>query len=313
MKGYVATTDYDWYSFLASRRDLDEVNFWQPSGARTFRTIEPGDLLFFKLKSPHNSIGGFGVFWKQTRLPAWLAWESFGEANGASSFEMMRRHIEQYRHGKGDALQGRYDIGCLLIQEPVFFDRDAWISQPASWRPQIVQGKTYDLSSGEGKRILDECRERAGAEWLPGFAAHAGIVAEGARYGSEQLIRPRLGQGTFRVMVLDAYGGSCAVTTEHSLPVLEAAHIRPYADGGAHEVPNGLLLRSDLHRLFDKGYVTVTSNDRRFEVSRRLKEEWENGREYYGLHGARIQVPRLAGERPDVQALAWHNDRIFLT
>lgn len=76
------------------------------------------------------------------------------------------------------------------------------------------------------------------------------------RYGKPIEIRPRLGQGGFRLAVTDAYGRACAVTQEHSLPVLEAAHIRPCGNGGAHEVQNGLLLRSDLHRLFDRGYVT---------------------------------------------------------
>jgi putative restriction endonuclease len=98
----------------------------------------------------------------------------------------------------------------------------------------------------------------------------------GSRYGEPQLVRPRLGQGTFRFAVLDAYG-SCAVTTEHSRPVLDAAHIRPYGEGGGHEVANGLLLRTDLHRLFDKGYVTV-SPDHRLVVSKRLRDEWHNGR-----------------------------------
>ena len=55
-----------------------------------------------------------------------------------------------------------------------------------------------------------------------------------------------------RFAVTSAYQSACAVTMEHSLPVLDAAHIRPYSDGGEHEVSNGLLLRSDIHRLFDK-------------------------------------------------------------
>ena len=49
----------------------------------------------------------------------------------------------------------------------------------------------------------------------------------------------------------DAYERRCAVTGEKTLPVLEAAHIRPYALLGPHRVNNGLLLRSDLHKLFD--------------------------------------------------------------
>ena len=80
----------------------------------------------------------------------------------------------------------------------------------------------------------------------------------GSRYGEPRLIQPRLGQATFRIAVLDAYGRACAVTGEHSLPALEAAHIRSYAESGPHEICNGLLLRADLHRLFDTGYVTVT-------------------------------------------------------
>lgn len=53
-----------------------------------------------------------------------------------------------------------------------------------------------------------------------------------ARFGAPHLIRPRLGQGAFRVLVTDVYGRKCAVTGERTLPALEAAHIRPYAEGG---------------------------------------------------------------------------------
>ena len=62
-------------------------------------------------------------------------------------------------------------------------------------------------------------------------------------------------------------------------PVLEAAHIKPYGRGGEHRVDNGLLLRSDLHRLYDQGYVTVTA-DYVFKVGERLREEFRNGRSY---------------------------------
>ena len=61
------------------------------------------------------------------------------------------------------------------------------------------------------------------------------------RFGEPRLIRPRLGQGAFRVLVTDIYERRCAVTRERTLPALEAAHIRPYSVGGAHEAPNGLL------------------------------------------------------------------------
>ncbi len=65
------------------------------------------------------------------------------------------------------------------------------------------------------------------------------MATERPRYGTPATYLPRLGQGIFRVQVLDAYGRACAVTGEHSLPVLDAAHIRPYGQGGEHVPSQG--------------------------------------------------------------------------
>jgi putative restriction endonuclease len=94
------------------------------------------------------------------------------------------------------------------------------------------------------------------------------------------------------------------------LPALDAAHIRPFADGGTHRVSNGVLLRRDIHSLFDLGYVTI-SPDLKFEVSRKIREEYENGRYYYSLHGASIRLPDDPKRRPDKSALVWHNENRF--
>src|SRR6058998_2366472 len=82
----------------------------------------------------------------------------------------------------------------------------------------------------------------------------------------------------------EAYNRACAVTQEHSLPALEAAHIRPFAKEGPHEVRNGLLLRADLHRLFEQGYLTVTP-EYTLDVSDRLQHDYHNGKSYYPLRG----------------------------
>ena len=89
-------------------------------------------------------------------------------------------------------------------------------------------------------------------------------------------------------------------------------HIKPYADGGLHEASNGILMRRDIHSLFDAGYVTITP-DFKFEVSRRIREEFENGRHYYDLHGQSIWKPDDPNGLPDQSALAWHNENLFRT
>jgi putative restriction endonuclease len=304
VRGYVATTDHDWFTFLRARQPLEEVNFWQPS-AHGFNA-PPGTPFFFKLKSPHYAIGGFGIFARYEAATPKLAWEAFGEKNGAASFAAMAGRIGRYaRETSGPA----HRIGCIMVATPIFFEDGDWIEQPRNWRPNIVSGAGYDLAEGEGRRIWEECRERAARMVKLPLVASAREPGA-ARYGEAQLVCPRLGQGMFRVGVTGAYGGACAVSREHSLPVLEAAHIRPYADEGTHDVANGLLLRADIHRLFDAGYVTVTP-DNHFVVSRRLAQEWENGKAYYAMEGRAIALPNRAVDRPDPELLRWHNDNVF--
>lgn len=303
MRGYVATTDYEWFKFLRARQPLDEVNFWQPS-AHGFNA-PAGTPFFFKLKAPHNAIGGFGVFARYEAATPRLAWEAFREKNGTPTFEAMAARIAQY--AKKDGAQHR--VGCIMVAEPVFFADDELVAQPRDWHKNVVSGAGYDLSEGEGRRIWEECQARLAR---PQSTLHATRVAEpeAPRYGTAQLVRPRLGQGSFRVAVTGAYAGACAVTGEHSLPVLEAAHIRPYAASGTHEVENGLLLRADIHRLFDAGYVTITP-ERRFVVSRRLAEEFDNGRVYYQMDGRDIALPARPADQPDPGLLRWHNENVF--
>src|SRR5205085_7152439 len=102
-----------------------------------------------------------------------------------------------------------------------------------------------------------------------------------------------------------------AVTNERTLPVLEAAHIRPYAFGGTHDLSNGLLLRSDLHTLFDRGYVTVDPTDQKILVSQRIREEFQNGREYYQLHGRDLRLPTNPLAAPSRESLQFHAENVF--
>jgi putative restriction endonuclease len=311
MTGTIAITDDGWYRFLADRPDLTELNFWTPSARRSF-LAPPFSPFLFKLRAPHNAICGFGYFAQFSRLPDWLAWDSFGLGNGCVSFGEMRSRIARIRARiRYDERTGSDEIGCIQLVSPTFFSPDAWVPQPRDWRPRTQTAVKYDLAAGEGRRVWDACLERAAsAQAVAAPSEFLLSVERGPRYGEPRLVQPRLGQATFRIAVLDAYGRGCAVTEEHSLPALEASHIRPYGQDGPHEVRNGLLLRADLHRLFDTGYATVTA-DLRLQISARLREDYRNGRTYYPLHGARVHVPALASHRPDKAFLEWHNEHVF--
>jgi putative restriction endonuclease len=308
--GTIAITDKGWYRFLAEHPEVTELNFWTPSARRSFRAPQFSPF-FFKLRAPDNAICGFAYFAHFSTLPDWLAWESFGPGNGCSSFDEMRSRIAKIRERiRYDEGTGSDEIGCIQLVSPVFFPPSAWIAQPSDWKPRTQTAVKYDLTAGEGRRIWELCLAQAEALPLQTPAFSGAIGEPSPRYGDPRLVRPRLGQKTFRIAVLDAYGRACAVTGEHSLPALEASHIRSYKHEGPHEISNGLLLRADLHRLFDKGYVTVTRK-LCLEVGTRLRVEFKNGRSYYPLHGAPLQVPKAEMHRPDRIFLEWHNEHVF--
>lgn len=298
---YVGITDLDWFDVLSRQTDLDEVNFWQPGGKTNFRALEPGELFLFKLHAPRNYIVGGGVFFRSLILPVSLAWEAFGIRNGCRSLAEMRTRISRYRRDATGLAE--YNIGCRILVQPFFMPESHWIPIPPSWASSIQTGKRYTTDQSDGQMLWDAVQNQ-----LP-IASQPGLGDPGqARYGEPILIKPRLGQGAFRIAVADAYERRCVVTRERTLPALEAAHIRPYAEGGSHEVQNGLLFRRDIHKLFDLNYVTVTT-DGILEVSRRIREEYENGRAYYALHGSKIADPVSADLRPSRALLEWHNER----
>jgi len=297
---FVGVTDNDWFDFLSTRQ-VDEVNFWAPSGRTNFRALRPGELFLFKLHAPHNFIVGGGIFSHASLLPLSLAWDAFGEKNGVASVSEMRRRIGRYRGSDDRRLDPT--IGCRILTSLFFWPRDKWIPVPESWSRNIVVGRGYGTDSPDGamlwQAVLDRSAVAGPSETSPD------------RYGAPTLVRPRLGQGAFRVVVTDAYARRCAVSGEKTLPILDAAHIRSYADGGEHEGSNGLLLRTDIHKLFDLGYVTV-DRDRRFVVSGRLKADFDNGKHYYDLHGTALRPPSLPAFHPSSGALEWHRENRFL-
>lgn len=295
MRYWIGVTDNRWFDFL-SVSGADEVNFWQPRGMVAFAGLQSGSPFLFKLKRPFNHIAGGGYFVKSTSLPLSIAWETFEKKNGAASrsvFETMIRSLA------GNPTARDPEVGCTVLAQPFFWPKDQWIPDPTGFASNIVRGRYYDTDNQAEARLWAMVQERLSS---PPTEVGRSLVAEPPpeeRFGSPVLVKPRLGQGAFRVLVTDAYRRRCALTGESTLPVLDAAHILPFAESGPHHVSNGLLLRSDFHKLFDLGMLTVTP-EYRVEVSPRIREEWFNGKAYYRLHGQPLaNLPEAMQNRPD--------------
>lgn len=305
MKLWLGVTDNGWFDFL-SRAGVDEVNFWQPSGRAPFVGLEPGAPFLFKLKRPFNHVAGGGTFVKFSTLPLSLAWDVFGIKNGARSWAEFERTI---RRLAPNTKVRDPEIGCTVLTAPYFWSREAWIANPIGWAGNIVRGRYYDTDKADGASLWTAVQERFEIPLAGGLPSQ--VLEPRAHYGEPALMKPRLGQGAFRVVVTDAYKRRCAITGENTLPVLEAAHIRPFAKRGSNEVTNGMLLRADFHKLFDAGLITVAP-DLRVEVSPQIKEAWFNGKTYYRLHGKHLSnVPQDPADRPNPALLSWHNENCF--
>ncbi|MGF6773802.1 putative restriction endonuclease [Paraburkholderia sp. GAS199] len=187
---------------------------------------------------------------------------------------------------------------------------DAW--QRAGWR---VTGHSLENQNVDFRRSK-EAQAAAGNDNLgeevetdaedPKEETHAGDNRDGRQEGEEvQLvaIRTRRGQPDFRDRLLRAYNGTCAVSGSTVVPLLEAAHIVPHAVETNYATGNGILLRADIHTLFDLHLMAVGA-DCRVAISRSL--EWT---EYAQYRGRRLVVlPADQEEQPSLDSLKLHHD-----
>jgi putative restriction endonuclease len=300
MDMYIGLTDYDWYSRLRSQ-GYDEVNFWRP-GTQPFQVLPQNGLFLFKLKKPYYAIVGGGFFVSYSLLPIDMVWTAFGLKNGTENETEFIERIQKYKQ-KNHMSMDLPNIGCIVLTEPFFFNESDWIRPASDWNSSIVAGKKYDMAIGEGKRIYADVQDRLQRQTAQTF---------GERRYTESLTKHRIGQGGFQVIVTNAYQRRCAISNEKTLLVLEAAHIKSFANEGPNEVNNGLLLRSDIHTLFDRGYLTVAKGYH-IEVSKRLYEDFGNGRIYYQFHGNRLAtLPKDVKLFPNYDYLEWHNNNVYL-
>lgn len=313
MKYYVGITDGAWFQFLRQRQP-DEVNFWRPSAKTAFRAIDYGAPFLFKLHRPKDYIVGGGFFTGYSRIPLSMAWQAFGEKNGAPDYKTLRERITTYRSKHGFTTIDP-EIGCIVLSNPFFFHESDWISPPEDWGYGIMQGKTYDSTLEPGLSLWRKVStlligNRAITQQSQ--AQKHRTFYSGPILGKKYLQTARLGQGAFRIMTLENFHHTCCITGETTVPVLEAAHIQPVSQDGEHSLKNGLLLRADLHILYDKGLVGVDP-EYQIRISSEIARQYLNGRIYYSHNGAPLRsLPKDPELRPSPSLLEWHMNNIFV-
>ena len=114
----------------------------------------------------------------------------------------------------------------------------------------------------------------------------------------------RQGQPAFRKKLLAAYGKQCAITGCAQVEVLEAAHIHPYKGEHTHALSNGLLLRTDLHTLFDLYLIAIEPLTQRVRLAPALSQS-----DYVQYDGRPLATPTSPAAQVSVEALQWHADR----
>lgn len=285
-------TDPEWFDYLKARPDITEINFWRP-GNQPVR-LPRGTPWFFQLRGMRSFVG-CAFFSTFTSLPIGVAWDTFGKANGFDEFSSFRAKMAELQRVSQRAV---HDIGCAVLSNPIYFD------EPIQLGDRLYGPRSSTPSDGPiAQALLAAIRRTEALSAIP-----RAVLAFDP--GKPRIIVPRAGQATFRVLVTQAYSRRCALTGERTLPALEAAHIKPYALVREHDVRNGLLLRSDLHKLFDDGYVGVRP-DLTVCISKAIREEFANGRDYYALDGRAIRLPEREADAPDRTSLEWHYETIF--
>ncbi|HEY1170106.1 MAG TPA: HNH endonuclease signature motif containing protein [Verrucomicrobiae bacterium] len=123
--------------------------------------------------------------------------------------------------------------------------------------------------------------------------------------GSQKVLRAialRRGQREFRRRLMLAYGSSCCITSTSVTDILEAAHIEPYAIGGKTVTQNGLLLRADIHTLFDLKLISINPENHTVFCSKELLKS----KDYQSLHGKKMILPKKKDDHPSPDLLQKH-------
>jgi hypothetical protein len=249
------STHYSWDSTVPNCERIaagDLIVLWdkqQLLGASVIESVrsDPGRKL--RYRCPVCSLASFKE--RKTKRPRYLCFKCHSEFDEPDSRE---DDITTYRSEHGAAWA---DLNGMLSGEEL---RRLCVSESSQLSIRPFRWAAF--------------REALEAAAVPEHLLVHLVAREGQLQGGhvERIVRARVGQGRFRSSLLSAFGSSCAFTGPNPPEALEAAHLYSYAQLGRHEEHGGLLLRRDLHRLFDDGLIAVEPDNKTLDVSEALDQ-----------------------------------------
>ncbi|MSQ13700.1 MAG: HNH endonuclease [Dehalococcoidia bacterium] len=223
-----------------------------------------------------------------------------------------KRDSQYTNRGLVECLQDRVPVGVLrqVSETPKVLYRVLGLALVAGWEdgyffPEGISpsGEIHGLSSQSGADALMSHQEQL-ASSLGAFEPDS--IVEGRERVLASIVRRR-GQPEFRLGLLSAYRGRCAITGCDAVEVLEAAHIVSYKGPETNHPANGLLLRADIHTLFDLGHIAIDSGTMTVVVSSNLEST-----SYADLKGKPLRLPKDERLHPSKAAFDRHRARVGL-
>jgi len=277
----IAPTDLHWFRQLRNEGfNQSVVNFWTPTPWNV-KGLKKGDPLFFMLKAPIRRIGGFGKFVNYKNMSATDAWNEYGINNGVKTLDSLQARMKFYKSKQRVLNTQENHIGCILLDQLELFDDDEF-KEPenmlgVSFPTQVVKLKYFASTIQQNKIVKLKTPE------IPStFQAQK----NSQKKITNVKITERKGQTKFRKDILNIYQYKCAISGVNEENALEAAHIEDYVNEKSNHIQNGLCLRSDIHKLFDRHLIGIDRNYK-IHISSKIEDK-----EYRKFEGKIITVPK---------------------
>ncbi|MGN0916434.1 MAG: HNH endonuclease [Succinivibrio sp.] len=308
----ICKVSYNWYqviksNFISSGSSL--VNCWYtPQEENSNADIDDpkaGTLtLFLVERDGRQMIVGGGYFLEHTALDIATCWYQFGVRSGYITYQ------DFIKRAKDFGADLNVPLACYLISSSFIFIRNHLIPVPEEFKIDMTGWSKTLVSTEEPlgaylKKVSLETRystiDTGTAEGVWPGIYHKATIHRSIDEAAE-----------FRTSLLGLYNKTCAVTGCSLLPVLSVAHIKTIYDDRYLKPDNAIIMRSDLHVLFSRGFITAYYEDPdtiKIRVSKRVKMNLDP--EYSKLEGKILTLPKDRAYWPNPEYLSWHNSVRF--